>query len=443
MENGILINSVDPLLISIYNIKDIEEIVFSDLVPFTTNGRMNVIPNIYLRYDGGKTLVLCSKDKYFDIFVKKVFEVYQKEKDRVIIDPKFDPFSKSTKIKIDDNTKKILESGDLTKVNNVYEFYSNKRYYENSLLFQSDEFRLYLPIIEYHLKELFKLTNMTISFIDENIRGYRKNYTIDYKIDGIDDTLLMNVVSIKNNEISVFIRSRDRKFHPIEMKISFNKNSIVVESFIKEFNLYSKNDYEVGANNTITSTHSVSKDYLSIVYEKNELQSVDNPFRNISGIDSDDNMKWFILPWNAYYGVDDRKEKISDVEDIVMSNNKYLGIVNDEFVLREYASKEYRRKKTMNANQNKVIMDEVSKRIYGILLYDNIYLLETYFDSMYGSNGYYNTYLKDHYFYHLASCENGLTSLKREDLVSVSSEDDIIRNGDLLVKEDIKKILKR
>ena len=229
MDEGIMIQTMDPMLIKIYEIKDIEEICLSDFAPSSQGSKINVLPNLYVRYDGGKYLSLCSQDKYFDVLVRKVFQVYNLEKDRVMIDPDFDPFGSRTKLKIDDRTKQILESGDLTNINEIYSFYDGKKSYHNNLLFQSDELKMMLPMIKYHLKQIFDCTDRVITLEDDYINGYRNNYSINYKIDGIDDTLIISFVRHNNNETALYIRSRDMRFKPLEMFIKFEDTSIEVD----------------------------------------------------------------------------------------------------------------------------------------------------------------------------------------------------------------------
>ena len=104
------IDIMDQLLIDIYNIRNLEYVNFWDLHG-TSDSKILVIPAIMINYDGGKTLNLCAKDKYFDTFVRKVVEVYNDEKDNILEDSLTDPFRLRQSIKIDDRTKKILSSG--------------------------------------------------------------------------------------------------------------------------------------------------------------------------------------------------------------------------------------------------------------------------------------------------------------------------------------------
>ena len=445
MDEGIMIQTMDPMLIKIYEIKDIEEICLSDFAPSSQGSKINVLPNLYVRYDGGKYLSLCSQDKYFDVLVRKVFQVYNLEKDRVMIDPDFDPFGSRTKLKIDDRTKQILESGDLTNINEIYSFYDGKKSYHNNLLFQSDELKMMLPMIKYHLKQIFDCTDRVITLEDDYINGYRNNYSINYKIDGIDDTLIISFVRHNNNETALYIRSRDKRFKPLEMFIKFEDTSIEVDTYFKEYNLASSNTYEVKRDNSIINTFRVYKDNKPIIYTNFALEKVDNPVPNLASLDSRDDVTWYKLPWNAMYGANNHVEVLSEVDEIVNIHNKYLALVGNEFVGREYASKEYQRRKTFEANANRVVMDEVNKRIQGILLdrEEGIYVIETYFANVIRSNGYYDTYLDDRYFYHLAQNKDFLTGLNRDDLISISQDNNIIRSADLLSLDDIRNLIRR
>ena len=440
-----MINTMDPMLIKIYQIKDIEEISFTDLAPSSRGDRLTVMPNLFVRYDGGKYLSLCNQDKYFDVFVRKVYEVYNLEKNRVIVDPDFDPFGHRTRLKIDDRTKAIFETGSLTTVNGIYSFYDKKKSYEHSLVFQSDELRLLLPIIKYHLKQIFDCTDRVITLGEDTLNGYRNNYGISYKLDGLDDILLINFIGHNNNESSLYIRSRDKKFKPIEMRIAFGKTSIQVDCYFKDYELFSSNEYRIERDNSITDTFRVIKNGQPIIYKNFALERVENPVPNITGIDSAEDVTWYKLPWNAMYGAGNGIEVLSEVDEIVMVHNKYLAIVGNEFMLREYASKEYQRRKTFEANANRVVMDEVNKRVYGILLNEkeSIYLIETYFDDVLRGNGYYDSYLRDQYYYHIAQNKNRLLGLNTGDLVTISQDDNIVRSADLLVIDDLRKLLKR
>ena len=442
----LILQGMDPMLVRIQEIKDIEEIGFKDLTQSSLGDKVTVLPSLFVAYDGGKYLDLCSKDKYFDVFVRKVFQVYNNEKGRVIVDPVFDPFGRKKNLKIDERTKAILESGDLTKVNEIYGFYDGKKSYSNSLLFQSDTLELLLPLIKYHLKKIFDYTDRVVTFDGQMFNGFRNNYGLEFEVDGLDDMLLINFLNEDGNSALLRIRSRDKNFKPLIMTIEFNDNDITVNTVSDEYGLFASNCYSVKNDNTLENIYRITKCGEPVIYERTMLESVENPLPNVSAIDSnDDGTIWYPLPWGAFYGAVNRVEKLSEVDEIVMAHNKYLGITKEEFNLREFASKEYRRKMTFEAKANRVVMDKVSKRVYGILLdsKEGIYVLETYFGNVMRTSGYYDTYLDDKYFYHITQSKEGLKSLSKDRLVTISQDDKIIKGADLLVVDDLKKKLGR
>lgn len=441
--NGFRIYEMDKTLMLIYGIKNIEEISFSDLLPTPLPGKQfNVLPSLYVKFDGGKYLNLCSKDKYFDIFVKKVFEVYQKEKDREIIDTRFGPFSSVSKIRIDEKTKKILESGDLTKINEVYKMYDEKKSYDDSLLFQIDELRVILPIFKYHIKQLFDNTDLVINFENNYLNGYRNKYTINCKINGIDEKLLLSFERINSNEVYILVRSYDNIFSPFSMKLNFGKNYISVESYMKDCDLYSSSIYTTSLD-TINYENRILKNGVEVIYSNGELPSVDNPYENISRIDNDFSMKWFKMPWNGFYGVNNSITQLSSYESLVNMHNKYLGIIDDEFLIRENTALVYHQDRTFDVNEKDVVLDEVNKSIIGIKPKkdSDYYIVETSFYDDVRKSSYYDTYLSGKHYYHVIEGKE-LLDIDRSKLISISTDNNIICGADLFSTYEIKKMIR-
>ena len=133
------IYGMEKTLIDIQNIRNITSIILNDfLYSDNKSEKMELIPILSVYYNGGQSIVLTSRDKYFDTFVKKVTEVYNDEKNNIIEDSLTDPFKLRSHIVIDEHTKEVLEKGTLTNINDIYKDYSNKYSYDNSLLFQKD-----------------------------------------------------------------------------------------------------------------------------------------------------------------------------------------------------------------------------------------------------------------------------------------------------------------
>ena len=440
---GIKLNGMDDILVQIYSIKNIEEVSFTDLVPTPmARKQFNILPSLYVKYDGGKYLNLCSKDKYFDIFVKKVYEVSSKEKDKVFEDTRFGPFSRQKGIIIDDKTKSILDSGDLTKVNELYKSYNYKKSYDNSLLFQIDEVKLLLPIFKYHIKQLFDQTDLVITFNDNELSGYRNKYSINCKVNGLDDMLLLSFEKANNDMFYLSVRSKDKNFEPLVMRLEFGKDCMIVETLINQYALSSTNIYQADLD-SVSHINVVRLAGEEIIYSNTELESVENPLPNITSIDSDIDTKWFLLPWGALYGVNNTVEKISDLESVISMFNKYASFVDDEFMNRENYALVYHRDRSLEAQRFDVVLDEMKKNMYGIKIKNSsdTYVIETAFDDDVSKNGYYDTYLGGKYFYHVTESKD-LLGIDRDKLVSISKDNNIINGADLLDVEDVKKLIR-
>ena len=436
----IVIDKMDKVLVDIYNIKDIEEIKYTDLVPFGSSSKIILLPSIYVSYDGGKYLNLCSKDKYFDVFVKKVYEVYQKEKDRLFTDRRFSPFGLNSKIKIDDKTKSILESGSIFNISNVYDLYDNKKSYNNSLLFQIDELNMILPIIKYHIKSLFDKTNLVVNFDESLLNGYKNNYSLNYKVNGLDDLLLLNYEK-SNNNYYVKIKSRNNNFPIVVIKLQFDRDKILISSVIDHYNLVYTDLYQVEESH-VNHMEKVYKDQEMILYNNKTLDRVDNNHSNLTLLDSnDDNLIFYKLPWDGYYGVSSNTNKLGELESVYSSHNKYLGIVDDNFMIREFLYVSYHRDKTLNTNAVDMVLDEACKCVTSLKQDSDIYVIETSFLDTLKSSGYYDFNLEGKYFYHVLESDS-LDNIKKDNLVSINQDNDIICNADLLDNDTLRKVIR-
>ena len=165
------------------------------------------------------------------------------------------------------------------------------------------------------------------------------------------------------------------------------------------------------------------------------MNSTINKYSNITDLDGNDNMLWFVLPWNAIYGVHNLYKELSSAEIISSIHNKYLAIIGDNYYLREYVGKKYHRNKTFEIDSYDLFLDECSKIMSIICLSDGIYVVETAFSPDIRENGYYKTYLEGKYYYHLIDKSKGIS---RENLVSISTDNNIIYGADLTCNDALK-----
>ena len=237
-----IIKKMDDVLMEINGIKNIEEIQFSELIPTNSEDYVTIIPCLYVRYNSGKVIYLCSNDKYFDVFVKKVVSVYNDEKNKEVVDEDYDPF-KVSKLRIDEKTKKILESGLLSSTLDIYQLYVGKKSYDSDFLVEKEEVNGLLSFLLYQIKSVYELSDLVISFDNNLLNGYRTNYTINCKIDGIDVLLYINYKKISDNEYGFIVRSKDKSFKKLDIKIEFGKENIIVKTIIGDNEVFISDSY--------------------------------------------------------------------------------------------------------------------------------------------------------------------------------------------------------
>lgn len=435
------IDAMPQQLIDIYNIRNLESIKFWDLHG-TSDSKLLVIPAIMITYDGGKNINLCAKDKYFDDFVRKIVEVYNDEKNNILEDSLTDPFRMRQHIRIDERTKSILESGILNQINSIYSFYNGKDSYNSSLLFQIDEVKMLLPIIMYHVKKVFAITDINVSFGD-SINGYKNFYTIEGKINGIDKYFVFSFIKLDNNTYEIGIQGLLNKNIPFTMKISFKNDSLVVDSFMGDQLITATNEYLI-TNGVVKDICSIKKGEIPIFYENKDLEKTSNDLSNISDIDSNPTLEWFRLPWGALYGIDNKVLDVSETEKTIELHNMFIGNTGNSVMMREYFSKSYRRNRTVSVNALDVTLDEVVKNISIVCLdpIKGIYAVETSFYDRVDKSGYYEENLSGNYFYHIVSSDTGIGGISREGLVPISKEDNVLSGVDLLNKANVYRLVK-
>ena len=83
----------DKELLTIKQIKNLSFIKIYDIASFELDdSRRYSLPAMMINYDGNKYLNMSGRDKYFDQFVKKVQQVYLKEKPTARVDTSYSPF---------------------------------------------------------------------------------------------------------------------------------------------------------------------------------------------------------------------------------------------------------------------------------------------------------------------------------------------------------------
>lgn len=422
------VQTMDPLLIEIYNIRNLESIKLYDMVIGDSNNTL-IVPALLVYYDG-KSLNLCAKDNFFTVFAKKVAQVYQDEKDLVMEDGLTDPFHLSSGIDIDEHSKSILTSGKLENIHEMYKFYDGKDFYDGSLLFQKDEVNLILPIIKYHIQKFLSITEKSVSF-DDKFDGYRDNYTLTGTINGVSTTFPFVYDKISDNYYVVKVGNILGNNAPIKITVEFKKDRIEVVVSADKYDITGEFSYVIN-NGVIKEITDIKHSGLTIHYTNTDLDECEAKLSNIVNFDQTSNLRWFSLPWQASYGIDTGIVDLNESEKIVEIKSMYLGIVGKSFIKKEFVSKSYHRS-SVNAFKQTTSLDEIVKGTIGICLSkDGTYLIETAFQDTLGSSGYYNDNLENKYFYHVTKSSKGITGINGKQLINIGKKDGIFDNGDTL-----------
>lgn len=425
-------NFMDPELIEINGIKNLEFVKFYDL---TTNDKDKImlLPSLMVTYDNGKTINLCSKDKYFKEFVYKVIEVYNVEKNDVVVTERPNPLIKEKTMEVDPRTKVILENANLDTRESITDFYKDKDGFDNSLMYEQDEIKSIIDITRFAIMDFAKFANINVELSD-NFKGYRTNYIIEGKINDLFVYLLLHYDKVDDNHYVISIGNMGGANKPLVIEISFTDNSIYVNS--KYQNVTLSNEFLV-RNQQGFYIKEIFRDKDMVSFDAGDLKPVEEfEHSNLLCFDDNTERKWFNLPWGAYLGELAYTEDIDKDSNIYHSLVSYIDINEGDFTKREFYTRKLERQNTNQIQSVSLTLDEFRKITFG---YEQkpYYIIETHFKDARGDGEYQLKYNGKH-FYHIVKAKD-LSEIKKEKLRSVKKE--IINDrADLLSDEKLKKI---
>lgn len=191
---------------------------------FTTDSilkdKMNEYVGAKIVYDKDKVLSLDYKNKHFELFLKKVLERYNKEKDKRNI------------ILLGDLTKKIVQDSFFTIVEKEKEVVQSTGILVNAKKNQVKCFEKYLKqVLKMILKTIKKYEVVSIDKID----GFNYKYVVDYSVANIKKQLNMLIFVKEDGNIDFRISNIDGT--------NVNINGTIEDSFYNiKTNWYEEND---------------------------------------------------------------------------------------------------------------------------------------------------------------------------------------------------------
>ena len=416
----------DKELLMIEQIRNLSFIKIYDIASFELDdSRRYTLPAMMINYDGNKYLNLSGRDKYFDQFVKKVQQVYLKEKETARVDTSYSPFV-SEAIKIDPVSEKILLSGNLLREGEIYDFYTDKKFYNHSLLFDKDDMRFILPTLKYNFKEFMGKAGIVINY-PEDVRlfGYRENYSIDAKVNGYEDKLLFEF-NQTDTGYKIGVRSFQNLFPDSEVNITINTDAIYIdlEMIGKETN--SEVIYELINKPSVRKITYING--IMTEFDKKPLTQSEKPDYLLPLLKEYDG-DWYQLPWGDWYGIKEEIERISEFEKIATRDSKFVSMHKDGFLIHDDYRKKWVKDAAVNTVEKIMILDDIKKTIKGKRLYTDIFLLETHFIDRASTND-------QKYFYHVSNRKR-VSDITLGSLASLSKDNNIMCSGDLRDIESI------
>ena len=168
-------------------------------------------------------------------------------------------------------------------------------------------------------------------------------------------------------------------------------------------------------------------------YTRNDLKSSEVEHENLISITGDFNGVWYKLPWNAYFGISEEIDVISELEKVTKRESKYLSLCNDRFLLHEDSNKKCVRDRTIHSTGSVFELDRLKRVIKGKRLDEENYVIETVFSVNINDTN-------KQYFYHIAKVDN-IDEITKDNLFSVSKDENVIYSGDLYDTSNIRKVL--
>ena len=440
------LNVMDAERIAISEIRNIESIRFSDLGVAHTgssktslynelinDGNTLIKPILTITYDGAHILVLTSDDINFDYFVKKVREVYLKEKDQLIEGSLI-----KRNIDIDEVSKKILLSDTITQTSSLYSFYDGKESFDKSLISSEKETRSLLPLIEYIINS--NLSNIGKTFkMGKDFTGYAPSgtYTLYGSIDGIYLPIPIHIEKYDNTYF-LYISNVFEELTPLKVSIDFTRTKLNIVSNLPELGYQMIESFEYLAGKLRNEKEVYVSGKCVFVNPIIIDDKVESP--NISKIDESDTLDWFNLPWGAKLGFKNEETRIDDTSKTCYKKIQYIDSNDKEFINIESAEERFLRKTADFRDVKNIIFDDVDKIMVGFKDNNTIFI-ETSFSEN-GATGEYKEKFADKRFYHCSSVES-FDDITKENIYPVKREYGVYEPGDLKENYKIRKVTKR
>ena len=411
--------------IKIEQLKDIVSIDYEDIFIPESSGKNKIYPGFFVVYGNNQSLFLTTHDSHFELFARRLREVYLEEQNNIVSDGILGP----QKIHISDLTKDILLSGDLEKVSSFYCAYQNKETYPKSLLFEEDEVKSVFPIFEYHIRALMKKFDITLDSIQIS-NGMNGIY---YLSTMIQNRPVILPIYFEHNDDSYSMEVGNLLSHsiPVHIDITFRQNDIQVHCRIPEY------EYED------SYRYSVEKEYPDVLreiywkgrcvsFEREHLPKIEEYPINI--LPKEEGIDWYMTAWGGYIGLKNNEKSFNDEDKMLEKHFYYIHRNPDSYFEKEQDSKQYYKKKPNGDYFYPVIFDTMNRKMIGMRRGEHLLLEHSFYDPY--KTGFYKDHLSGNHFY---SVSPELNWEDIQDPLFINKEDGVFENVDLLDEVKLEK----
>lgn len=418
---------MDDTLIEINKIHDIESISFGDIALLGEKNDRVYVPILTINYDGANFISLTSKDKHFNYFVKKVKEVYLKEKDTPLkgfFAPKY--------INIDNYSKSILLSSNVSDTSELYRHYEDIKGYSDKLLINEVDISIIKPLIEYAINS--NLSNFGFKFEIDEMSGFYPggNYQVTGYIDGVFIKLPIRITK-DNTNYNIDIARIEKINDFLNISITFDKTKLEIISKMTNSGYVFYDEYAY-KDNKLINTKEVYLGGRCRLYNQEEVTNKSE----IQAVDENEKMNAFILPWGANLAFDFEEDNPDIFTKVQTRKMKYY--VKDKNSFMDITTAEKRVTKRTNTNHliSDIIFDDVDKRVIGLRKDGITYIETTFFND--GATGEYNEKYAGKYFYQVSNVP--IDELSKDNIYPIRDEDNIFSRSELRNKRKLRQITK-
>lgn len=424
---------MDQELIDIKNLENIESLSLFNIPDFREKKKENRALLGIIAFTKGKTFSYVQTEKYFDIYLNKLIEQYNKEKENknIIIDKELLP--------IFENKEQIPEDEELKL------FLSLPNFKQQKICYEKTKIERIKNILFYELNQIKKLTNQ--DEIYNKITGYREQF----EISGIKNNEYINhLISFEMEDdfnYKVKINNFFSTGNGLNIAISFKGNKTVI-NWISENKLLS-GSHEITYNNELAKEEAyIFSNGKCIFYDTNKISTEPNDkdlkqiknYMNLFNVSG--NFKIVKLPWNDFHLQEEANEELENNQDKKEEKELDLSITDN------YAYLNYQQQSTITSKtSNYQVKTDGRKSFHHAILgdlEDNFGIIETKFYALPFTKSNYKLKLEDNYFYqYFETKKTSLQDLEEVDAKKIDNLEEKDRGYKLIKKRELNKILKR